>query len=84
MKSPVHFHTYRVVVVVGLDISTLYFKSQESARVPEPIPKKLIRPKTVAPAQTKAQLLAKEKGFVLDGVALSNIQVLNWSFGVAI
>lgn len=37
--------------------------------------KKLPRAKTIAPPPTKAVKLAKEKGFVLDGIALSNIQV---------
>ncbi|XP_039268397.2 uncharacterized protein LOC120343323 [Styela clava] len=45
-----------------------------ATRTDSPIPKKLRRPKTVAPLQTKAQRLAKEKGFILDGIALSNIQ----------
>nr|XP_002129477.1 uncharacterized protein LOC100177420 [Ciona intestinalis] len=36
--------------------------------------KKLPQAKTIAPPPTKTEKLIKEKGFILDGIALSNIQ----------
>jgi len=37
--------------------------------------KKLPRPKTVPPSPSKAVKLAKEKGFILDGIALSSLEM---------
>ncbi|XP_076819305.1 uncharacterized protein LOC143465056 isoform X1 [Clavelina lepadiformis] len=55
-------------------IKLAYNMRTSESKDDNPSPKKLPRPKTVPPPQSRAERLAKEKGFILDGIALSSIQ----------
>ena len=72
--AKIRFLDLTIFTVIAL-LKKTHFLLQSDTKDDQPPPRKPARPSTVPKSTTKTRRLAKEKGFVLDGIAVGSIQV---------